>query len=266
MIVFAGGSVAFSFGVLYLALKSTFQLADGWGKFSLKHPLRVWPSEIGIGLVSALCPLIFTFQIAKANTHEGFFVTYQIALHLTCLLTLPVLAGIQVAVRDASSEHSEGGSQGFKPIHRSRWWPHFFFASLLPTVSALTVATFIPKKIIYWIYGYTVPQEHLAFLPLFFGAWILFQFGSVFIIVLRASQKNHIATRNILISGFLVQLGFTQILLYLGVCTSFGVGLAVAASCLTFLILNWNSVTHLYLKAKTLRQKNRSETVLTESV
>ena len=227
---------------------------DAWGRFDFKHALKVWPGEIGIGLVSAVCPLLFSFQIAKANTAPGFFVTYQIALHLTCLLTLPVLAGAQVAVRDASAEQSGSGTQGmaFKPLHQSLWWPKFFYASLVPSVFCLTLTALFPVQIIQWIYGYEVPRAHIPFLPIFFIAWILFQFGTVFVIMLRAAQRNGLATRNIIVSGIVVQLGFTQILLKLEACTSLGVGLVMVSSCTTFLILNWLSVAIMHARHEKL--------------
>lgn len=251
MLVYSVGASILSIGLLFYSTRWIFKLADGWGPFSIWHTLRVWPGEIGIGAVSALSPLFFSFQIAKVNTAPGFFVTYQIALHLTCLLTLPVLAGIQVAVRDASAEHSEatGVEKGaMKPLHKSKWWPKFFFASLIPTTIGLSFAAMFPAQIIHWIYGYEIPKEHYTFLPIFFAAWIFFQFGSVFLIMLRASQRNHVATRNIMISGFLVQIGLTQILIWMGVCTSLGVGLVLVASCVTYMLLNWHSAFKLQLR------------------
>lgn len=253
MIVFLVGSCIGLLAMLIYATRHLFDLSDGWGKFNIRHALKVWPGEIGIGGVSALSPLLFSFQVAKANTSPGFFVTYQIALHLTYLLALPVLAGIQIAVSEASVEHSEykGSSPGvqFKPLHKSNWWPKFFYASLVPSVLAFSIAALFPQKIITLIYGYDIPSEHLPFLPVFYGAWILFQCGSVFLIMLRASHKNIVATRNIIISGLCVQIGLTQLLLWLGVCTSLGVGLVIAASCFTYLLLNWNSAFNLQIKA-----------------
>ncbi|MEO5968660.1 MAG: hypothetical protein ABIQ95_01930, partial [Bdellovibrionia bacterium] len=79
---------------------------DGWGRMDLRSILKVWPGELGIAAVNSAAGIIFGFQIAMVTTSPGFFVTYQLALHFTYILALPVIAGMQIAVRDASAEQS----------------------------------------------------------------------------------------------------------------------------------------------------------------
>ncbi|MEO5970431.1 MAG: hypothetical protein ABIQ95_10935, partial [Bdellovibrionia bacterium] len=201
MLIIGSGSIVALAIASAIAIKWISRLVDGWEKMDLKSLFEVWPGELGIGAISALSPLIFGFQIAKVNTSPGFFVTYQLALHFTYIITLPVLAGMQIAVRDASAEQIDSLGISFKPLHESRWWPQFFYASLIPSCVLLLITSIFAKPIFFQLYNYPVPKDHLPFLPLFFLSWILWQIGNIFLIMLRASKKNSLATWNFIVAG-----------------------------------------------------------------
>lgn len=242
------------------------KIADGWKQVSWKSLFLVWPGELGIGLISAFSPILFGFQVAQAQTTAGFFVTYQLALHLTTILTLPVLAGMQIAVRDASAEHSENPGVQFKPLHEARWWPLFFYGSLAPSLILLLCAVAFHKSIFKWIYSYSIPIEHLKFLPAFFVGWMFWQWGSVFLVMLRASQKNGLATRNFVIAGLGIQVGITQLLISFKLATPINLGLVIAAYCFTYLVLNWKAIFEIqsryyFVKARSLFKSSRRKSL-----
>jgi hypothetical protein len=242
MLMIAIGTLATTvLGILY-SFKVLSKLIDGWNKVEWKPMLNIWLGELGIASVSALLPLFYTFLLARANTTPGFFVTYQLGLHLTCMLTFPVVAGMQLAVRAASAEQSEEKDNSFKLLHNSKWWPQFFYASLVPTVILLFGAVFFSKHIFVFLYQYEIPQEHFIFIPMFYCSWIIWQFGSIFLVMLRASKKNALATRNFVISGLGVQIGLTSLLLYFNVAVPLTLGIVTLGYTSTYLFLNWKAV------------------------
>jgi hypothetical protein len=248
MNLIGAGSVVILLLAIGLAYQWVSESVDGWEKLDWKSVFKVWPGELGIASVSALSPMIFGFQIAHVIASGRFFVTYQLALHLTCILTLPILAGSQIAVRDASAEQSDSPERQYKPLHESRWWPQFFYASLVPTCILLIIASIFSRPLFNMIYNYQIPEDHLVFLPLFFLSWITWQVGTIFLIMIRAAKKNGLATRNFLIAGLGVQVGFTQLLIVFQVITPINLGLVTLAYCCTYLFMNWQTIDQIQSK------------------
>lgn len=259
----------FAIAVLVIAvLVSTYwvsRLVDGWKKIDLRSVFNVWPGELGIVLVNTTSSLIFGLQIARANASSSLFVTFQLASHFCYILSLPVLAGMQIAIKDASSEQSHvsnssrrepcpadlGGDEivtEFKPLSESAWWPQFFYASYVPTTLLLWLTAAFCKPFFYYIYHYDIPSDHLIFLRVFFLGWSLWQSGNIFLVMLRASKKNGLATRNYMLSTFFVQVGLTQLALSVGWATPLTVGLITFASCFTYLVMNIRSVSEIQSK------------------
>jgi hypothetical protein len=232
---------------------------DGWGKMEMKSILTVWPGELGIASINAIAGIAFGFQLAKVSSSPGFFITYQLALHFTYILALPVIAGMQIAVRDASAEQSNKLSTTFIPLHESKWWPQFFYSSLMPTCLMFGITAVFSKPIFLFVYNYTIPPDHLVFMPVFFASWILWECGDVYLIMLRAAKKNTLATRNFMIATLGVELGITQILLWMGWATPVSVSIVIFAFCSTFLLLNRHAITRIQFKFFLLKaQKERA--------
>ncbi len=227
------------------AFASIIRIVDGWSRLHGRALVRVWPGELGIAAISALSPIIFSLQVARADASPSFYITYQLGLHLTCIIMLPVIAGMQIAIRDASAEHSEIVSETespFKPLHESQWWPKFFYASLVPTIILLLIAAVFYNPIFETIYTYRIPADHRIFLCLFFIGWVFWQCGTIYLIMLRASQKNTLASRNFVIVGIFIQVGFAQVLLMLGLATPLGLAFVFLMYTTSYLILNRNAV------------------------
>jgi hypothetical protein len=73
---------------------------------------------------------------------------------------------------------------------------------------------------------------------MFFFSWILWEFGDVFLIMLRSVKKNTLATRNFLVVTLGVQLGLTQLLLTLHLATPITLSLVMFLFCLSYFRLN----------------------------
>lgn len=231
-----------------LALRILSRLADGWNKISLKNILPVWSSEIGIASIRSISPILFSLQLAKANASAGFFITYQLALHLSYILCLPLLAGSQIAIRDASAELSETPNAQSFPLNspsRTSWFSKFLWASLVPTILLLFLATLLCVPAFYQIYGYHVPEDHQSFLPLYFSACIMGQLGNVYLIKLRALKKNWLATRNFFLAELGIQIGVTQFLLFRGTATPSWIGAVMVCYCTGYFVLNLFAVRSL---------------------
>lgn len=245
MIVIACGTI-FSVGVsLLLGIRFIVNRVDGWKRFEFRSLSKVWTSEVATGAIRSLAPIAFSFQIARVYASPGFFVTCQLALHLAYLLVLPQLAGTQIAVRDASAELSEGRQMW----SHSSWFPPFLYTSLLPTQILLWFGVFFAVPLFSFFYKYNVPLDHRSFLPLYFLGCSMGQIGNLFVILLRASRRNFIATRNSLFTELFLQLGLTQLLLLFGWATPTTIGLTVCCYCFAYLFLNARSVLKVRLES-----------------
>jgi hypothetical protein len=140
-----------------VAMQWISNYVDGWEKMELKSFLKVWPAELGIAAINSSAGVIFGFQVAKIA--PGFFVTYQIAFGFVYILALPVIAGMQIAVRDASAEQSRSSSEAILPLHHSKWWPQFLYASLIPTCVMMAITGLYPRAVFKVIYNYSVPMS-----------------------------------------------------------------------------------------------------------
>ncbi len=220
--------------------------ADGWKRFPIKDILPVWSSEIGIAFVRSLLPLIYIYQLALIHASRGFIVSYQLTLHLAYLFCLPVGAGLQIAVSNASKAQSEEKDN-------SQWFNVFFYTALLPTFFLLLFGALIPLPLIKILYNYEVPADHFTFIPVYFYACIVGQIGHVFSIPIRARKRNLVMTKNFLISEAGVLIGITQILIWLKQATPATICWATMAFTATYLFLNSYSLRKILKNEQQLR-------------
>lgn len=196
--------------VSFLSVKSS---VDGWKPFAFREILNVWWAEAGLGIVRSITPFIYAYQLGMITATKGFLVTYQLGLHVSYIFCLPFLAGAQLAIRDASHAFSERTDL---PGRVPGWWGYLLYTALLPTVCLLAIGALFAVPLLKLFYGYAVPIDHAAFLPIFYLACIIGQLGNTFFVPLRARKKNALVTRNMLLVEFGILLGGTQLLISMG--------------------------------------------------
>lgn len=231
--------------VIILGFMVVRKQADGWKKFPIVQMLSVWWSEIGMALVRSFVPLIYAYQLALLHATRGFIVSYQMTLHLAYLFCLPLGAGLQIAVRDASAEASESS-------HKSEWFGVFLYTAMLPTFILLLVGAIIPSQLVDLFYGYQIPSDHMIFIPIFFYACMIGQLGHAFSIPLRARKKNYMIARNFMIAEAGVLVGVTQMLIWAGMADPSTICWATIAFTSTYLALNIYGVRRVWKKERHL--------------
>lgn len=231
-----GGSTTMilSIAILFIT-RLILKDAEGPVRFSFRDFWPVWGGELGISIVRAIGPLLYPFQFALMFGAAEFLNTYNIALHLAFLCCLPLTAGTQIAVRDASL--TAAGS-GFTETNFIGWWAPFFYTGFLPTYFLLFLAASLPREALQLVYGYLPPPSHQRFLPIFFFACMVGQTGHIFSVKIRALRHSVLVTRNFIVSQIGVQFTLFQALIYWHKASPAAVGLAIMASSVTYSGLN----------------------------
>ena len=203
-----------------IALILIIKRVQGWERFPLREMLPVWWGELGSYLIRGIVPFIYTYQLCFINASPGFLVTYQLAFHLSYIFCFPLLAAMQIAVRDAGQNAFEIKTAGSIP----RWWNAFFYTGMIPSSILLLLGIFASVPIMHILYGYITPADHIPFLALFFiGCWIG-QWGNTFTVPLRAAKKSYLVTKNFFIAELIVMLAGTQLLIFLNIATPAALG------------------------------------------
>ena len=214
LLVVAGSTTLLMLTMTTFSFLSVKASVDGWKPFAFREIFHVWWAEAGLGIVRSITPFIYAYQLGMITATKGFLVTYQLGLHVSYIFCLPFLAGVQLAIRDASHAFSERTAL---PGGAPQWWGYLLYTALIPTAGLLAVGALFPVSILNLFYGYSVPNDHAAFLPIFYLACIIGQFGNVFLIPLRARKKNALVTRNMILVEFGILLGGTQLLISMGI-------------------------------------------------
>lgn len=196
---------------------------------------RVWIAELGIVIVRSIAPFFYSFLSVSVIASTGFLVNYNFALHLAYIAALPLSAGLQVSVSQASRQFSLPQLKQDAP----EWWSNFAYLSLLPTLTILFFLIFFPINIINIIYSTKVAQDHLIFLQLFFIACLIGQLGHVLTIKIRAHKKSHLVTQNYLFSEIGIHIGIVALIVHFHRATPVNMGLAAIAFSSFYLILNF---------------------------
>jgi len=206
-----------------IAVIKVSQKVDGWNLMEFKTMTSVWRSELFSAIIRAGSVVALGYEIAEIPTSPGFIVTFHLLSHLSYLATLPLGSGLQLVLRDMSSNRN-----GLRSV---------LYLAALPTLLMFLVELVCPKQCLYSIYGYRVSIEHGGFLRLFLFAGLLTQFSRIPVVMLRAKKNSKAVTRSFLLSEWLVTLGGTQLLIFSGLASpnSFGWILILAAA--IFLIL-----------------------------
>lgn len=238
-LLFIGVSTLVLMAVMSLvAYRSVLRRIDGWERFPFKSIVQVWWAEAGLGVIRSITPIIYAYQLALVQASQGFLVTYQLALHVAYVFCLPLLAGTQLAVRDAAEAASKGGST----TGRQSWWNVLLYTALLPTSLLLLIGMLVPGLVLRAFYGYSTPRDHLYFLSVFYIACLLGQLGNILLVPLRAMKKNALVTRNMLIAETGVLLGGTQLLIWFNIAKPETICWITMVYSLTHLLLNAGSL------------------------
>jgi hypothetical protein len=216
-------------------------------KTSYSEILQVWNAEIGVAFIRSLAPVVFSFQLVSLKTQDKFYVTYQLALQSAYFLVLPLLAGNQLAVRDASSEQSAANANKILPLNQTNWFQSYLWGALIPSEILLFVSAMAPSILFQAFYGVTMTSESIQFLNLYFSAVMIGQVGNFMQIRLRSIKMNKLVTYNTFISEIIVQIGLMQLLLSMGVVGSLWAGVVTLVYCCSHFAINWFAV-HCHLK------------------
>ncbi|HTM64519.1 MAG TPA: MATE family efflux transporter [Gammaproteobacteria bacterium] len=222
-------------GILLLAItlstRKILRHIHGWSSFSIKEMMRVWCSELGVYLIRGVTPFIYTYQLCLITASAGFIVTYQLALQLSYLFCLPLLASMQIAVSEASETASE-------KTNTSNWWHPLFYTGILPTTALLAIGIFAAIPILEIAFHYLPASDHLNYLPIFFISCWIGQWGNVFTVPLRAKKLSYLVTKNFFIAELIILLGGTQLLIMLNLATPLTVAYTTLLFSSVYLVLN----------------------------
>lgn len=243
----ASTSVLLSLGVLFGAVLVVRKI-EHWHVMPYRDMFSVWSSEMGVYIIKGLIPFVYAYQLARVSTSEGFFATFQLSLQLAYVFCLPLLAAMQIAVREASAElsHTDKTQEGDSP----EWWREFFYIGLLPTLILLLLGAVLYPQLFKWVYNYVPAGDQWAFIPLYFIACMFGQLGSAVGISIRARKASYLLTFNFFINQLVFMLGFTQILIWLHFATPTTVGWVTIVYCAAQLIMNALSIRRLRRKEK----------------
>ena len=221
--------------IIFIAIIVIRKRIDGWGWVGLKDFTHVYGSELGLAMIRSVSPMIYPLQFVAIQASADFINTYNTALHIAFLCCLPLTAGVQIAVREASASESTGQNSH---VGTPNWWNSFLYIGFFPTYIFLILAAVFPNWLMITIYGYTPVNDHQSFLSLFFIACMVGQTGHIFAIKARAQKKNYFITRNFILSQFLFHLGLFQCLIYFKLATPMTAGLTIMTSSTVYALLN----------------------------
>lgn len=209
--------------------------AQGWEEIHFREIMPVWKSELGVYVIRGVTPFIYAFQLSLITVTSGLLVTYQLALQLSYIFCLPLLASMQLAVRNASEEFT---SNSYNKNTVPRWWNELLYTGLLPTVALLMLGLFFPCFLLLKVYHYVLPPAHLPFISIYFLACLVGQFANILTVPLRSRKKNYLVMRNFFFSELIVMLGGTEVLILIHQATPFNAGIAVLLFVIMQLLLN----------------------------
>lgn len=194
---------------------------------SLKEITSIWKHEFLFSFVRFATPLVYAYQIGFVKTESSFLVTYNLLLHLSYILCLPVMAGLQLAIRDASD-----------PQSKHQWFYQFLYTSYIPAALFMLGVSVFPEIIIKYFYGYTIPATHYSFVVIYCVACVFGQIGHIFSVPLRANKRSKLVSRNILIAELGVLIGGAQLLIFLDLLSPENLGIITFLFCLVYSGLN----------------------------
>lgn len=219
--------VAACIGVMLFLLKDQIK---HYSFSKTKEVLKIWFNEMGGAFISGFYPIVYLFQLGQISTNGSLLVTYQLLVQLTAVFCIPILATMQVALRDASAEQGLPWS-GYAP----HWVRVLNYFGLIPTQILLVIYMIFPIMLINFVFGYVTPVEHLSYILIYLFASIIGQFGNAFTVAIRAKKNSHLVTTGYFICDVIILVGGTQLLFLFHIAdpTTAGIVMLIYTCCYT---------------------------------
>ncbi|OGT29672.1 MAG: hypothetical protein A3E87_08425 [Gammaproteobacteria bacterium RIFCSPHIGHO2_12_FULL_35_23] len=233
LMLFAYSNTILLLVVSLLAALFVYLKATGRGKVNLVEIGKIWSNETGVALIRSVSPIIYAFQLNMVNSVQSTLAVYQLALHVSYLLCLPLLITTQLALNDAAEAFSKKAGTSHK-----LWLQTLIYLGLIPSTILLFIAACFSSQLIQLVYNFQVSSNLIILLVLFFLACLIGQYGNALAVPIRAMKKNSIIVRNFFLAELLVNVGGTQILIELHQATPFKVGVVILLFTSTYFLSN----------------------------
>lgn len=233
MLVIGLSTTLFLFILNCVTAHRVLRKADNWGIPNVKEVLRIWGNELGNALISGIYPIIYAFQLGAIKSSSSLLVTYQLALQFATLFCIPLMATMQISLRDAVNEDTD-----ISHPTSATWWKKLLYLGLIPTQLLLVIGMIFPNQFLKLLYGYTTPNDHAGFVTLFFLASIIGQIGNAITVPIRARKKSHYLTLSYFISDVVFMLGGMQLIIFLGIGTPIATGVVTLVFATAYFLLN----------------------------
>lgn len=195
--------------VFSIALMVYFIVSESSGLAfpNIREIFKIWFNELGGAFISGIYPIIYIYQLAIVKSASSLLITYQLLMQVTAVFCIPLLATMQISLRDAAAE------KNWSVTKSPQWWRSLFYFGLIPTQIFLILFLMLQDQIIHFVYGYIVPIDHNIYIELYLIGSIIGQFGNAFSVFIRAKKNSHYITICYFICDILVLLGGTQLLI-----------------------------------------------------
>ncbi len=204
--------------ILYFLRKKIKQVNFG----NYKEILKIWTNELGGAFITAAYPIVYLFQLGLVKTDGSLLVTYQLLMQLTAVFCIPILATMQVALREASAQ------QGLPRLsHIPLWMRELSYFGFIPTEIFLLLFMIYPVFFIQLVFGYLTPADHVSYIVIYLFASMIGQVGNMLTVSIRAKKNSHLVTTGYFISDVIVLVGGTQLLFIAHVVTPMTAGLVM---------------------------------------
>lgn len=233
LILIAYSAMAFLLISILIMTLIIFKRATGWGFINFKEILKIWSNELGGAFISGVYPIVYIFQLGAIKSSGSLLVTYQLLLQLTIVFCIPLLATMQISLRDASDEKNNGCLSS-----NPKWWQELFYFGLIPTQILLAIFILMPVMSVHLVFGYEVPPDHVAFVMLFLLASIIGQFGNALTVPIRAKKQSHLVTFSYFFSDIIIMLGGMQLIIFMHWSDPIMVGMVTLAYACAYTLLN----------------------------
>lgn len=211
--------ITMSIGILLYFLRKKIKHI---GFFNFKEIFKIWINELGGAFISAVYPIVYLFQLGLVKTDGSLLVTYQLLVQLTAVFCIPILATMQIALREASAQQGQP-RLSFIPL----WVRELTYFGLIPTEILLFIFMIYPVFLIQMVFGYLTPADHVSYIVIYLFASIIGQFGNAFTVSIRAKKNSHLVTTGYFISDVIVLVGGTQLLFFMNIASPTTTGIVM---------------------------------------
>jgi Na+-driven multidrug efflux pump len=222
--------IAVSVGIIYWLLRNKIKQVN-YG--NSREILKIWANELGGAFISAAYPIVYLFQLGLVKTEGSLLVTYQLLTQLTAVFCIPILATMQVALREASAQQGMPRSS-YIPL----WVRELSYFGFIPTEILLLFFMMFPVLFIQLVFGYLTPADHVSFIVMYLFASMIGQIGNMLTVSIRAQKKSHLVTTGYFISDVIILVGGTQLLFFAHIDMPMTTGLVMLLYTCVYTLMN----------------------------